>query len=207
MLTESQPAVVFDLGKVLLDFDYGIVVDRLAAASPCPREKLDQIFHSDSAMLLRYESGRCSTAEFFQAVRKLTRFDGDLDEFAEWFSDIFFPIDPMVSWHDDLRRRGIPTYLFSNTNELAIRWIHRKFPFIGSFTDRFYSFRTGHLKPEPPSYRVVEHGTGRRGRQIIYIDDRPENVAGGAAMGWHAIHHTGTQSTIQTAETMLNSPE
>ena len=36
---------------------------------------------------------------------------------------------------------------------------------------------------------------GRRGADLIYIDDRPENIAAGAARGWRAILHESPEKT------------
>jgi HAD superfamily hydrolase (TIGR01509 family) len=45
------------------------------------------------------------------------------------------------------------------------------------------------LKPDAKIYEALEKLTGRRGADIVYLDDRPENVAGGAAHGWRTILH------------------
>ena len=62
-----RPAcVVFDLGKVLVDFDYSIAARRLAGGSRLDvagiRALIDQ-----APLLLRYERGEMSTGEFFEA--------------------------------------------------------------------------------------------------------------------------------------------
>jgi len=45
------------------------------------------------------------------------------------------------------------------------------------------------MKPEAKIYESLEQLAGRRGAEIIYLDDRPENVAAGAVRGWRAILH------------------
>ena len=42
----NQPAIVFDLGKVLVDFDYSIAARRIAARSTQPPENLDAFLGS-----------------------------------------------------------------------------------------------------------------------------------------------------------------
>ena len=37
--------------------------------------------------------------------------------------------------------------------------------------------------------------SGRRGSEILYLDDRPENVQGGATRGWQAILHEAPDKT------------
>jgi len=43
------------------------------------------------------------------------------------------------------------------------------------------------MKPDASLYEVVERESARRGAEILYLDDRPENIAAGAARGWQVI--------------------
>jgi len=180
--------VVFDLGKVLVDFDYHIAVSRIAARSKQPPDGI-KIFLGQSQAIIDYECGRLTREEFFEQARKATGFRGTIEEFGEFFADIFTPIPPMIELHAGLRRRGIPTYIFSNTNDLAVEHIRRNFPFFRNFDGYIYSFEVGDMKPEAKIYEVLEKLAGRRGADIVYLDDRPENVAAGAARGWRTILH------------------
>ena len=45
------------------------------------------------------------------------------------------------------------------------------------------------MKPNPRIYEVVEEQSGRRGGELLYIDDRPENVEHGKQRGWQVIQH------------------
>jgi HAD superfamily hydrolase (TIGR01509 family) len=51
------------------------------------------------------------------------------------------------------------------------------------------------LKPNPKIYEVFEQTTGCQGNEILYLDDRPENVAAAATRGWHAIEHRDAEFT------------
>lgn len=181
-------AVVFDLGKVLVDFDYSIAARRIAARSTMPPSDIQQ-FIDHSPLLVRYETGRMSREEFFEAIRSTTGFLGDLAEFGAFFADIFSPMDEMIQLHARLRDRRVPTYIFSNTNDLAISHIRRNFPFFAHFEGYVFSYEHGAMKPDARLYEVVERVTGRRGSEILYLDDRPENADAGVARGWQVIQH------------------
>src|SRR5438309_1611360 len=111
--------IVFDLGKVLVDFDYSIAARRIAARGKLPPEEI-KCFIDHSPLLFRYETGLLTRQQFYQEICALTGFSGDIQEFGSFFSDIFVPIEPMVQLQSALRQQGIPTYIFSNTNDLAI---------------------------------------------------------------------------------------
>jgi HAD superfamily hydrolase (TIGR01509 family) len=190
----TPKAVVFDLGKVLLDFDYGIAIARIQKRCRLSLKELHSLINQ-SPLLLRYESNSLSTAEFFAEVQAASGFCGNLDEFRSLFSDIFTVIEPMAQLHGELRRRGVPTFIFSNTNELAMGHIRARFSFVRNFDGYVLSYEHNAMKPDPSIYRVVEQTTGQRGPDLLYIDDRSENVTAGQARGWQTILHRRPEET------------
>jgi epoxide hydrolase-like predicted phosphatase len=179
-------AVVFDLGKVLVDFDYGMVARRVAARGKMTVGEIAR-YINQSPLFVQYESGRVTTEQFYDEVRRVTGFRGDLAEFSECFADIFVAIEPMVQLQAALRRQGLATYVFSNTNELAAEHIRRTFPFYANFDGYILSYEHGAMKPDAKLYEVVERASGRRKAELLYLDDRPENIVAGAARGWQVI--------------------
>lgn len=191
--------VVFDLGKVLVDFDYGIAGRKLAARATMAPGDLGQ-FLVHMPLIMRYETGLITSEQFYQEVRAASGFLGDMDEFASLFADIFTPIEPMVQLQAQLRRLGFPTYVFSNTNELSIRFIRRNFPFFQNFDGYILSYEHGSMKPDARLYEVVEARSGCHGAEILYLDDRPENVEAGAARGWQVILQETPEKTRQAID-------
>src|SRR5262245_29621434 len=196
-------AVVFDLGKVLLDFDYGIAAQKIAAHGRLrPEEVVDCMLHAQ--LLGRYECGLIDSAQFFTETCAATGFCGTADEFADCFGDIFVEIEPMVQLHASLRENELPTFIFSNTNEFAVRFIRRRFPFFAHFDGYVLSYEHGFMKPDARLYDVVEKISDRSGSEILYLDDRIENVEAGAARGWRAIlHQSPEQSRAEIAKVGL----
>jgi FMN phosphatase YigB (HAD superfamily) len=186
--------VVFDIGKVLLDFDYSIAARRIAARSRVPQDHI-RVFIDHSPLLFRYETGLMTTDEFFAEVCRITGFAGTRDEFSESFADIFVPIPPMVALHATLREHGFSTFIFSNTNDLAVSHIRRRFPFFAHFDGYILSYQHGAMKPDPKLYAVVERETRCRKGEILYLDDRPENIAAGAARGWQTLLQESPEKT------------
>src|SRR5204862_1840723 len=129
-------------GKVLVDFDYTPATRKIAGRSAKPPEDLHSHI-GGSQLLIQYETGLVTRHEFFTEVRRATGFRGELEEFGNFFADIFTPIPPMIELHAELRRGGIPTYIFSNTNDLAIEHIRRNFPFFQNFDGYIFSYEVG----------------------------------------------------------------
>jgi epoxide hydrolase-like predicted phosphatase len=190
-------AVVFDLGKVLVDFDYGIAARKLADKSSAPAPEI-QLLIDQSPLLFRYESADMTTLEFFEEVRRRIAYRGNFDEFAAAFADIFTEIPEMTRLNAELRSRGLATYVLSNTNEIAITHVRRNFPFFSHFTGYVFSFEQGVLKPDPRIYEIVEERSRCRGGEILFLDDKPENVEGGTRRGWRTICHTSVEQSVRT---------
>jgi len=178
----------------LVDFDFGIALRRFLPRTTVPLTELVRLI-DQSPLLLQYERGLLSTEEFFAQVRALSGFRGTLEEFGPMFGDIFSGISPMVDLHAQLRRRGVPTYVFSNTNELAIRQIRQQFAFFSQFNGYVLSYEQHLMKPESGIYEALERTSGLRGADLFYLDDCPEYVAAGWARGWQGVvHETPEQS-------------
>ena len=191
--------IVFDLGKVLLDFDYSIAARRLGAQCHLAVDEVRK--HLDhSPLLYEFETGMLSIDQFFAEICARTKFSGTQSEFSEFFADIFIPIAPMVEIHEQLRAKGFPTWIFSNTNILAIGHIRKRFPFFKNFTGYVLSYEHGAMKPDPKIYEVVERETGRRGSEILYLDDRPENIETGIQRGWQTILQETPEKTRAALE-------
>ena len=142
-----------------------------------------QRFIDHSPLLFRFETGQINQEQFYREVCAVTGFSGPIEEFGGFFADIFTPIEAMVELHARLRARGIPTFILSNTNDLAVDHIRRNFPFFSNFTGYVFSFQHGVMKPDARLYQVVERMAGIAGEQILFLDDRVENVAGVKCLG------------------------
>lgn len=188
------PTIIFDLGKVLVDFDYAIAAQKIAARSDKAPEDL-HAFLGSSPLLVDYESGRLTRQEFYEAIVKEINFRGDLAEFGNYFAEIFTEIPGTIALHAELRQRGFKTFIFSNTNDLAIEHVQRDFSFFKNFDGYIYSYEVGAMKPMPEIYLAMEKMCGRSGADLIYIDDRPENIAAGAARGWRTVLHESPEKT------------
>ena len=192
--TLTQKVVVFDLGKVLVDFDYSIAARRIAARSSKSMTSLVSFLSASSPLLVKYESGQVTREEFFQQVSKGTGYQGGIKEFSNCFNDVFFEIPAMVKLHSELRGRGMATYILSNTNDLAIEHVNHM-PFYRNFDGYVYSYEVGAMKPDARIYEALEKMCGRQGGDIIYLDDREENINGAEQRGWQAYLHETPEKT------------
>jgi FMN phosphatase YigB (HAD superfamily) len=191
--------VVFDLGKVLVDFDYGIAAKKIGEG--CGMDPVAVKKHIDqSPLLYRFETGLLTNEQFHKEICAYTSSKECFDNFCGHFADIFWEIEPMVTWNATLRAKGIPTYIFSNTNGIAVEHIRRRFPFFANFNGHILSYEHGCMKPDAPIYEVVDTLAGKKGAEIFYLDDRVENIEAGRKRGWQAHVHSVPKKTFEIAK-------
>lgn len=185
-------AVIFDLGDVLLSVDNVSAMQKLASHAQAP---VDSLFNA-AELLHRFEFGELTSREFHAEMCRHAELAIGFESFCEIYCDMFSPVGYMIEAHQALREKGLPTYLFSNTSELHFSYISERYDFISQFTGYFLSYKLGCMKPQSASYAAVENGTRRSGSQLLYIDDRRDNVDAAAARGWQVIHHTSAADTL-----------
>ncbi|HXT13179.1 MAG TPA: HAD family phosphatase [Candidatus Angelobacter sp.] len=191
--------LVFDLGKVLVDFDYSIAAKRIVQQCK-PATDPATFFSTHASILTEYETGLLSTEQFFYHIKAASGFCGTRAEFNTFFADIFTPIQAMIDLHAELKKTRLPTYIFSNTNDLAVEHIRTRFPFFSEFDGYVLSYEHGAMKPTAKLYQIVERASGRQGAEILYIDDRPENVEAGIKRGWNGILHESPSATREAVQ-------
>ncbi len=199
----TRPKVIlFDLGKVLVDFDLRLAARNISAQARSTSEELFS-FIMTSDLLVHFENGRITNEQFFREIQPAIGYRATIQDFRQAFSDIFTEIEEMVRLHARIRAAKIPTWIFSNTNDWAVTHIRERFPFFANFDGYFLSYKLGVMKPHPGIYEAAERATGCSGGEILYIDDTAENTAAGAARGWRTIHHVSPDQTIPQTERML----
>lgn len=182
-------AVFFDLGKVLVDFDWTAACR--SAAGCCTADPVSMArWITTSRPACDYECGRLTSREFFDHAKIALGFRGGFEEFARLWSDIFTEMPESVALLRRLKGR-VPVALLSNSNEMHINWVMKRWEFMRLFDEMVISYREGCVKPEPAIYRRALAKLAVEPAEAFFMDDRPENVAGALAVGMDAVLFTG----------------
>lgn len=179
--------IYFDLGNVLLYFDHHRAARQMAeVAGITPAAAWDAVFADD--LETRYERGEISTAEFHEVFCRQTQTAPPLPALVAAASDIFEPNGPVIALLEQLHGNGHRLGLLSNTNDAHWSFVKTAFADLpGWFEVLALSFELKALKPEPAIYAQAARLADLAPAQILFIDDRPENVAGAAAAGFDSI--------------------
>ena len=180
-------AIIFDIGNVLLLFDYERALQRL---QPFCEADLNAANHEVRAAIepekIAYESGEIDRAQFLKTLFALLGYRGSEEKFVAIWQDIFMPNAPMVTLVEALHKR-LPLYLLSNIGDIHTESIFHDFAFFRWFRDGVYSYRTRSFKPDPAIFQIAIRQFGVDPAKTLYIDDLARNAQGAAACGFQAI--------------------
>lgn len=195
--------VFFDLGNVLLDFDFGRAAKKLSALIHRPEPEITWTV-ATVVERTRYEFGQTSTKDFHEQMCRALGVSMPLGEFRELWSDIFVENDEMVALAVSLRGK-IPRFILSNTNDLHIDFIRERFPFFAGFEGYVYSHEERVGKPDARIYEIALRRAGTDAAHSLFIDDRAENVIGARTVGMHAIHYANRAHALKEIQQCLHT--
>lgn len=197
---ETRPAalqaLIFDIGNVILRFDFNLALRKLASHSDSAAEAILGLIEPVKAA---YEGGRMERADFQAEVRAILRYTGSDESFIAAWEDIFTENEPVVSLIRQLHGR-IPLYLLSNTSDIHVDFIFRRHPVFACFTDAVYSYRVRASKPEREIYEIAIRQFGVEPAKTLFIDDLSANVEAALAAGLRAHHYHHDRHALLLAE-------
>ena len=189
--------VLFDLGKVLIDFNFDTTIRALHASCSISRDQFERVLF-DKSWIRRYERGEISTEDFHSYLCEAASLNMGLPEFLRTWSSVFSP-DLMVS--EDLLaalKRRYSLILVSNTNEAHAGFIREKYRVFDYFDHHVLSYEVGSLKPDVRIFERAIAAAGRPAEDLFFTDDREENVAAARRLGIHA-HRFVSESRLISA--------
>jgi glucose-1-phosphatase len=190
LMPGSADALLFDLGRVVIDIDFSKVMASWAGHAGCEPSELSRRFATDETFR-RHETGMASDAEFFAALRKTLGVDLSDDQFLEGWNAIFAGEVPGISALLARAARHLPLYAFSNTNPPHVEHFSTVFAdVLGHFTEIFLSSSIGLRKPDAAAYDHVIQAIGAPAQRIVFFDDLAENIEGARRQGLTAVHVT-----------------
>ena len=172
---------LFDIGKVLLDFDFESSLSKLLPADhPDPAASLGKLLEKKDEL----ERGRISADDFTTWGIEIICSKATPAEFHSAWRNIFTPNAPMWDAVRSLAAADHRLILFSNTSAIHCPWVFSAYPEFSLFQGSILSFETDSIKPHPEIYHQAIDKYSLIPENTLYIDDLPANIATGKAFGF-----------------------
>ena len=195
----SADALLFDLGRVVLDIDFNKVLACWAGHAGGEPAQLVERFSTREEFYHRHETGEISDGEFFGGLRASLGIGISDAEFLEGWNAIFAGEMPGIA--PLLARAGkrLPLYAFSNTNSAHVDHFSVAYAgVLGHFREIFLSSSIGLRKPNAATFDHVVNAIGVPASRIVFFDDSAENIEGARARGLAAVHVTSPGDVAET---------
>jgi HAD superfamily hydrolase (TIGR01509 family) len=186
----AADALLFDLGRVVLDIDFNKTLSCWAGHAGCEVAHLAGRFARDE-IYQRHETGKISDAEYFATLRTLLGVELSDAQFLEGWNAIFAGEMPGIAPLLKRAAKRLPVYAFSNTNGAHAEHFSQEYAAVlGHFREIFLSSRIGLRKPDAAAYDHVVKAIGAPAERVVFFDDLAENIEGARARGLTAVHVT-----------------
>lgn len=183
-------AVIFDVGRVLYDWDPRILYRRLIdddrALDAFLRDVVTHDWH------FQHDAGR----DFADTSAELVALHPQHAELiAAWgprfLESIGDPIPGMPALVDALDAAGVPLFAITNfSHEFWPPFRAREAAMFDRFRDIVVSGVEKMVKPDPAIYRLALDRFGLEAARTVFIDDNAANIAGARSVGLIALHFT-----------------
>jgi putative hydrolase of the HAD superfamily len=178
--------IIFDLGNVIVPFDFKRAYARMEGLSPYPASEIP-IMLRGTDLVQRFETGRMGAEEFVAELSRILELKTTHEEFHEVFNCIFLPEALLPDALLARLRERYRLLLLSNTNPIHFEMIERTYPLLRHFHDRVLSYQVGARKPSAQIYEEAllraECGAG----ECVFFDDVAAYVDGARAAGIDAV--------------------
>lgn len=200
MADRKYTVIVFDLGMVLISYNYNIALERLEKIEKGFGVNYLNHYKANYATHRQFERGDISEHEFLAKV--MTIFNGKLDKetFKKIYSEIFTVNKDVVALLPELKGK-YKLILLSNTNSIHREYGWKNYEFLKHFEKLFLSYEVQAVKPEKNIYKAVESYTNRPTNEHIFIDDVKEYVEAAIKCGWDGIQFTDCEKLFNDLKT------
>lgn len=179
--------VIFDLGRVLIPFDFARGYQAMADKYGIAPEEIPAKLRP-TGLVTQYEAGQISTPDFVSRVAAILGIDTNPEEFLDLWSAIFERRTLVPeSLPATLRENGYRVLLLSNTNDMHIRFVRANYAILRHFDDLVLSYEVGATKPSPKIYEAAIARSGCAPGECFFTDDIEEYVEGAKRAGIDAV--------------------
>lgn len=202
----AETLLVSDIGDVLISTSQQACHEALADLSGVDRHEVVRRINSSDAVP-RFEQGHLSVGEFTREIAECLGCRGltHRDVRHCWDALLGKPVESMISavrLLDEVER----LVLASNTNEVHWERVSSILAQHCLHSPAVLSFEVGALKPHPDFYEVLIDRYGNSGVNLLFVDDKLENVDAARRCGIDGWVHSSSEQSVRRITALLDRP-
>jgi HAD superfamily hydrolase (TIGR01509 family) len=193
---QKYSVIVFDLGNVLLPFNYNIMLDKLERIEKNLGQRFLKYYQDNYNIHRSFEKGELSEEDFTDIMLASLDHKLDRETFCNYYSKIFTENKNVTALLPELKKNYI-LVLLSNTNSIHHEYGWKDFDFIRYFNKLILSYQVKAYKPEEKIYKAAEDFTKKPPGEHIFIDDVKDYSEAAKKLGWDAINFTDYENLMR----------
>jgi glucose-1-phosphatase len=191
----AKRTLIFDMGKVIIPFDFERGYQAIAADCGLPPAEIRARLGATD-LVVRLETGLIEPEDFVAEVSALVNFPGSYRDFCAHWTAIFFP-DTLIpeSLITSLKGR-YRLLVLSNTNAIHIEMVRERYPILSHFDHLVLSHEVKAMKPDPLIYAAALAEAQAEPAECFFTDDIADYVAGARRAGIDAEQFVGYETLV-----------
>lgn len=195
--------IVFDLGRVLVEFAPAEYMRNLGFAEEKVQTLLGVVFGADWNL---YDRGDYKTVNDLSAalIKKYPPFKEDIERILtnDWVKIHYLKQDT-AEYLLELKNRGYKIFILSNLSRESYEFIS-KYPFFSLIDGGVFSYQENCCKPEAKIYKTLLSRYSLTPAETVFIDDNKINVEAAREFGINAVLFTSLGEVKAEVEKLLN---
>ncbi|MBV9761977.1 MAG: HAD family phosphatase [Acidobacteriaceae bacterium] len=187
-LVSSYQGFIFDYGGVLVRHQTEEDRTRLAELAGIPRSLFSELYWANR---MAYDKDLVSAAEYWTGVAQDAGVKLSADAIAqltELDTKSWMQFDSVMwDWVNELRAAGKRVAMLSNMPRDLGEALKTRTNRLADFDHVTLSYEVRAAKPEPAAYENCLEGLGTPADQVLFLDDRIENLQGAELLGIRGI--------------------
>jgi FMN phosphatase YigB (HAD superfamily) len=180
-LPGMHKSVIFDLGRVLVNFDFQRGYQALEGLCPYAAAEIPGRLATGD-LVERFETGLIEPRDFVAQLSAVLDLDIEYDHFCRIWSSIFTETLVPESMLAGLAQR-YRLVLLSNTNAIHFDMLRVSHPMLRHFHELVLSYEVKSMKPHPEIYQLAIARAGCRPDECFFTDDIAANVTAARSVG------------------------
>lgn len=181
--------IVFDLGKVLLSYDWESYLESFKFDKKTYEIMADAIFRN--RVWEMGDEGIVTPDEWIELfVKNAPLYEAEIRDILSGIKKTISPMDYTNDWIQYFKNKGYHLYYLSNYSEKLYIETKHDMKFIEEFDGGIFSYRVKCIKPEEKIYRILLDTYQLNPKETLFFDDRKENVSTAIKMGIQGVVFT-----------------
>ncbi len=196
--------IVFDLGRVLVDFDPIAYLYSLGYDDETVQALYDRIFGGEDWM--RHDRGDYPSVIEMQTVliQKYPEYEAQIRRALQpdWVK-IHTLREDTAAYLLELKERGYPVYMLSNLAADSYAYVSR-YPFFRALDGGVFSYQERVCKPDARIYEILLQRYALDPAETVFLDDNADNVEAAEKAGIRGIVFTSLDEAKKQLEPLLS---